>query len=132
MKARVTDKETVMAEQDTQYYVAARYPSKQTAGKAYTSIERLIYEADCDLSAYRYFVRSERYWYVVIVGEVPPAPLHERFVFRRATGGSHEIWWHEGKRRTCVVPHHKEVKAGTLRSILRQASISEEQFLKAA
>jgi hypothetical protein len=80
MKARVTDKETVMAEQDTQYYVAARYPSKQTAGKAYTSIERLIYEADCDLSAYRYFVRSERFWSVVIVGEVPPTALHERFI----------------------------------------------------
>jgi len=54
------------------------------------------------------------------------------FVFRRATGGSHEIWWHEEKRRTCVVPHHKEVKAGILRSILRQAGISEEQFLEAA
>jgi predicted RNA binding protein YcfA (HicA-like mRNA interferase family) len=54
------------------------------------------------------------------------------FVFRRATGGSHEIWWHEAKRKTCGVPHHKEVKAGTLRSILRQADISEEVFLAAA
>ena len=54
------------------------------------------------------------------------------FVFRRATGGTHEIWWNEEKRKTCVVPHHKEVKTGTLRSILRQAGVSEEQFLKAA
>ena len=54
------------------------------------------------------------------------------FVFRRATGGSHEIWWNEKMRKTCVVPHHREVKAGTLRSILRQADISEETFLKAA
>ena len=54
------------------------------------------------------------------------------FAFRRATGGTHEIWWNEAKRKTCVVPHHKEVKAGTLKNILRQAGISEEQFLKAA
>jgi predicted RNA binding protein YcfA (HicA-like mRNA interferase family) len=54
------------------------------------------------------------------------------FVFRRATGGSHEIWWNEEKKKTCVVPHHKEVKKGTLRSILRQADISEETFLEAA
>ena len=51
------------------------------------------------------------------------------FAFRRATGGSHEIWWNELTRKTCVVPHHKEVKAGTLRSILWQADISEKEFL---
>jgi predicted RNA binding protein YcfA (HicA-like mRNA interferase family) len=51
------------------------------------------------------------------------------FAFRRATGGSHEIWWNESTRKTCVVPHHKEVKAGTLRSILRQAGINEKEFL---
>lgn len=53
------------------------------------------------------------------------------FVFRRSTGGSHEIWWNEKTKRTCVVPHHKEVKAGTLRSIIRQAKVSEEEFIKA-
>ena len=51
------------------------------------------------------------------------------FAFRRATGGSHEIWWNETKRKTCVVPHHKEIKLGTLRGILRQAGISEKEFL---
>ena len=54
------------------------------------------------------------------------------FGFRRATGGTHEIWWNEATRKTCVVPHHKEVKAGTLKSILRQAGVSEETFLEAA
>ncbi|MEK7534183.1 MAG: type II toxin-antitoxin system HicA family toxin [Patescibacteria group bacterium] len=53
------------------------------------------------------------------------------FVFRRATGGSHEIWWNEQTRKTCVVPHHKEVKTGTIRSIIRQAGINDEEFLKA-
>ena len=53
------------------------------------------------------------------------------FVFRRATGGSHEVWWNEEKRKTCIVPHHKEVKSGTLRSIVRQGGISEREFLNA-
>lgn len=52
------------------------------------------------------------------------------FAFRRSTGGSHEIWWNEERRITCVVPHHKEIKVGTLRSILRQAKVSEEEFLE--
>ena len=54
------------------------------------------------------------------------------FAFRRATGGTHEIGGMRQNGKTCVVPHHKEVKAGTLKNILRQADISEEQFLKAA
>jgi predicted RNA binding protein YcfA (HicA-like mRNA interferase family) len=51
------------------------------------------------------------------------------FVFRRATGGTHEIWWNEETRKTCVVPHHKEVKVGTIQSIIRQAGISKDKFL---
>lgn len=30
--------------------------------------------------------------------------------------------------RTAVVPKHKEIAAGTLRSILRQAGVSESEF----
>lgn len=30
----------------------------------------------------------------------------------------------------CVVPMHPELKIGTLKSILRQAKISEEEFVK--
>lgn len=52
------------------------------------------------------------------------------FVFRRATGGSHEIWWNEKTRKTCVVPHHHEVKSGTLKSITNQTGITPENFLK--
>jgi len=40
------------------------------------------------------------------------------FVLRRKTAGSHEIWWNEETRKTCVVPHHKQVKVGTLQSII--------------
>ena len=52
------------------------------------------------------------------------------FVFRRATGGSHEIWWNKKTKKICVVPHHKEIKTGTLRSIIKQAGIIGEEFLK--
>lgn len=30
--------------------------------------------------------------------------------------------------RTAIVPNHREVKAGTLRSILRQAGLTPEEF----
>ncbi len=30
--------------------------------------------------------------------------------------------------RTAIVPHHGEVKTGTLRSILRQAGLTEDEF----
>lgn len=50
------------------------------------------------------------------------------FVFRRVTGGTHEIWWNEEKKRTCVIPHHKEIKAGTIRSIVGQMGITIEEF----
>lgn len=52
------------------------------------------------------------------------------FIFRRATGGSHEIWWNEKTKKTCVVPHHHEIKPGTLKSIINQAGITSEAFIK--
>lgn len=52
------------------------------------------------------------------------------FIFRRATGGTHEIWWNEEKRKTCVIPHHKEIKSGTLKSIINQMDLDEDKFKK--
>lgn len=51
------------------------------------------------------------------------------FVFRRNTGGTHEIWWNEKKKMTCVIPHHHEIKPGTLKSILHQMNIREKEFM---
>ena len=51
------------------------------------------------------------------------------FVFRRRTSGTHEIWWNDMTRKTCVVPHHHEIQPGTLRSIIKQAGLSEKEFL---
>jgi len=44
------------------------------------------------------------------------------------TGGTHEIWWNEEKRKTCVIPHHKEIKAGTVKSIVAQMGLTKEEF----
>lgn len=50
------------------------------------------------------------------------------FVFRRNTGGTHEIWWNEDKKKTCVIPHHYEIKPGTLKSIIRQMGLTQKEF----
>lgn len=52
------------------------------------------------------------------------------FIFRRSTGGTHEIWWNETRKKTCVIPHHKEVKPGTLKSIINQMGLTEKEFNK--
>lgn len=52
------------------------------------------------------------------------------FIFRRATGGTHEIWWNEVEKKTCVIPHHKEIKPGTLKSIINQMGLTEQEFKK--
>ncbi|MCL5784446.1 MAG: type II toxin-antitoxin system HicA family toxin [Patescibacteria group bacterium] len=52
------------------------------------------------------------------------------FVFRRSTSGSHEIWWNETQKKTCVIPHHREIKSGTLKNIITQMGISEDEFEK--
>ena len=67
-----------MAQEQTPYYQASRYPNKQAAGKAYTPIEQIIHDEECDLSAYRFLVPGERKWYVVVIGEQPIPQLHER------------------------------------------------------
>src|SRR5205823_13351108 len=67
-----------MKEELTPYSLAARYPNKNSAGKAYDPIQAIIFEEDCDLSAYRFFEQNERKWYVVVSGEEPSPPLHQR------------------------------------------------------
>jgi mRNA interferase HicA len=46
--------------------------------------------------------------------------------------GSHVILYHPITKRRAVVPfHQKDIKKGTLSSILRESQISKEEFLKA-
>ncbi len=52
------------------------------------------------------------------------------FVLRRKTSGSHEVWWNEDKKRTCVIPHHREIRSGTVKSIVKQMGLTEKEFEK--
>ena len=45
--------------------------------------------------------------------------------------GSHMILTKEGEIVTLSVPNHKEVARGTLRSLIRSANLTIEEFLKA-
>ena len=67
-----------MTQESTPYYLAARYPNKTPAEKAYNPIQAILFEEDCDLSAYRFFEQKERKWYVVAIGEEPLPQLHQR------------------------------------------------------
>ena len=51
------------------------------------------------------------------------------FIFYRAAKGDHEIWFNPETRQKTTIPHHREIKEGTLRSILKQAQIDVDIFL---
>lgn len=54
----------------------------------------------------------------------------ERLGFeRRRQRGSHLVM--RRNHAVCVVPMHREVDQGTLRGVLRQAGISEDEFIGA-
>lgn len=53
------------------------------------------------------------------------------FEFYRSGKGDHEIWFNPKTKLRTTVPHHREIKEGTLRNILKQAQIEIEEFLKA-
>jgi predicted RNA binding protein YcfA (HicA-like mRNA interferase family) len=54
------------------------------------------------------------------------------FTFDRGGPGSHEIWRHTTTGRKVTLPHHsRDMAEGTLRSILREAGIDVDDFLKA-
>lgn len=45
--------------------------------------------------------------------------------------GDHEIWINSTTNLRTTIPHHREVREGTLRNILKQAGVEVEDFLKA-
>jgi predicted RNA binding protein YcfA (HicA-like mRNA interferase family) len=54
------------------------------------------------------------------------------FVFYRQASGSHEIWHNPTTHRFTTVPNHSgDMPEGTLRSILKQADVTSEEFLQA-
>ena len=53
------------------------------------------------------------------------------FAFDRQAAGSHEIWFNPETNRYTTLPNHPgDVPEGTVRTILRQADIDPEVFLK--
>lgn len=54
------------------------------------------------------------------------------YIFDRPAAGSHEIWRNPSTGRKVTLPRHaKDMAEGTLRAVLREAGISEDEFLKA-
>ena len=85
-----------MTQEQPPYHLAARYPNKTPAGKAYDPIQAIIFAEDCDLSAYRFFEQKERKWYVVVLGEEPSPQLPGPSFWWRATVlvlARPRIWW---------------------------------------
>jgi predicted RNA binding protein YcfA (HicA-like mRNA interferase family) len=71
---------------------------------------------------------------------VPPKSLPYREVKRKLEAAGFEIVTQKGSHvkfirrdtdgiRTAIVPAHREIAVGTLRSILRQAGITSEDFM---
>ena len=54
----------------------------------------------------------------------------ERLGFLRARQRGSHLVMRRGERG-CVIPLHKELAIGTLRSVLRQAGVSPEEFVEA-
>ncbi len=50
-------------------------------------------------------------------------------VFKRQGKGSHEIWYNPSEDCLVVIPNHKDIKEFTLKNILQQAKITEDEFL---
>jgi predicted RNA binding protein YcfA (HicA-like mRNA interferase family) len=54
------------------------------------------------------------------------------FAFDRQAAGSHEIWFNEATNRYTTIPNHPgDLPEGTLRTILKQAGVTHEEFLAA-
>jgi predicted RNA binding protein YcfA (HicA-like mRNA interferase family) len=53
------------------------------------------------------------------------------FVFDRQARGSHQVWINLNTRARAIIPVHPgDLPAGTVRSIIRQAGLSVEEFLE--
>jgi predicted RNA binding protein YcfA (HicA-like mRNA interferase family) len=49
---------------------------------------------------------------------------------REGQTGNHVLLTKEGHRATLSIPQHRELKPGTLRSIIRAAEMTVEQFIE--
>jgi len=67
----------------------------------------------------------------ILAGRIVAAALEKLGFSRVRQRGSHLVMKRVARTTdVCVVPLHKEVAVGTLRSVLRQAGVEPEEFLK--
>ena len=60
-------------EQEPQPYTrAARFSDRQSAGRSYNRLQRLVHQSDAELSAFRFQLSND--WHVAAVGPFAPAP----------------------------------------------------------
>lgn len=52
------------------------------------------------------------------------------FELYRTGKGDHEIWFNSRTQLKTTIPHHREIKEGTLRNILKQCQISIDEFIE--
>ncbi|MCC7517511.1 MAG: type II toxin-antitoxin system HicA family toxin [Pseudomonadales bacterium] len=53
------------------------------------------------------------------------------FEFDRQAAGSHEIWYNATTQRYTTIPNHPgDMPEGTLRTIIKQAGITPDEFLQ--
>lgn len=52
------------------------------------------------------------------------------FEFYRTGKGDHEIWINRNNNLRTTIPHHREIREGTLRNILKQAEVNVDDFLE--
>ena len=50
------------------------------------------------------------------------------FRFYRQGRGSHELWVRDSDGKVVPVPHKKEIKIGTLKAIIREIGLTNEEF----
>lgn len=53
------------------------------------------------------------------------------FTFDRQAAGSHEIWYNPDTHHYTTIPNHPgDMPEGTLRAILKQSGVEQEEFLR--
>src|SRR5690242_16518665 len=64
------------------YHLAARFREDGVSQNVYNQAQQIIHTTGCELSAYRILrpsqMAKEPPWYVIVLGDVPPKPLHQQ------------------------------------------------------
>jgi hypothetical protein len=71
------------------YIRAARYASDDLALSAYTQAQNILFDSDCDLSAYR--LRYRDIPHVVLIGSLPPSDIDAKLAQALADGQQAEL-----------------------------------------